>query len=127
MIAVILSVLFGGTGCQGDVLKSASYQSRPEVAADAAVEVETQIDEEYNPETDCSTLNPHPIAQGMVETYDISYEEVMTWYCDGFAFSDILLALETSNLADVSVPDLLSLLENQEWEETWDDLGVSPE
>ena len=131
LIAVILSVLVVGAGCQGDVLKSANYQSRPEVGADpdadADAGAEIDADAGVNPETDCSTLNPHPLAQGMVETFEVSYDEVMTWYCDGFAFSDILLALETSDLADVSAPDLLALLENQSWEEIWDDLGVSHE
>jgi len=127
MTAVIRSVLISAAGCQGDGLKSATYQSRPDVGADAEVEVKTDPDAGVNPETDCSTLNPHPIAQGMVETFDISYDEVMTWYCDGYAFSDILLALETSDLADVPVPDLLPLTENQSWDEIWDDLGVSHE
>jgi hypothetical protein len=85
------------------------------------------VDPRANPETDCSTLNPHPIAQGMVETFDVSYDEVMTWYCGGYAFSDILLALETSDLADVPVPDLLPLTETLSWNEIWDDLGVSHE
>ncbi len=129
MIAVILSVMLGAAGCQGDSLKSSSYLSRPEIAADADAdaELETDGDAGLNPETNCSTLNPHPIAQGMVETFDVSYEEVMTWYCDGYAFSDILLALETSDLAEVPVPDLLPLTVNQSWDEIWDDLGVNPE
>jgi len=120
LIAVILSVLVVGAGCQGDALKSANYQSRPEVGADA------DTDAGVNPETDCSTLNPHPIALGMVDTYVVSYDQVMTWYCDGYAFSDILLALETSDLADIPVPDLLPLVKDQSWDEIWDDLGVNP-
>lgn len=80
LIAVILSVLVVGAGCQGDVLKSANYQSRPEVGADPDTDagVENDAISGANPETDCSTLNPHPIAQGMVDTYDVSYDEVMT-------------------------------------------------
>ena len=127
IIGVILSVMLGAAGCQEDGLKSAAYQSQPEVAANAEAEVEAEVDAGVNPETDCSTLNPHPLAQGMVETFDVSYDEVMTWYCDGYAFSDILLALETSDLADIPVLDLLPLTENQSWDEIWDDLGVSHE
>ncbi len=128
MIAVILSVMLIAAGCQGDELKSAAYQSRPEVAADTDADagVETDAEAISNPETDCSTLNPHPLAQGMEETFDVTYDEIMTWYCDGSAFSDILLALETSELAEVSVPDLLQLIENQSWEEIWADLGINP-
>lgn len=128
LIGMILSILFIGAGCQGDVIKSANYQSRPEVGAEADTDAgaENDPDAGVNPETDCSTLNPHPVAQSMVETFNVSYDEVMTWYCDGYAFSDILLALETSDLADVPVPDLLPLVRNQSWEEIWDDLGVNP-
>ena len=128
LIAVILSVLFVGAGCQGDALKSANYQSRPEVGAEADADAGAVTDPGagVNPETDCSTLNPHPIALGMVDTYDVSYDQVMTWYCDGYAFSDILLALETSDLADIPVPDLLLLVKDQSWDEIWDDLGVNP-
>jgi len=127
LIAVILSVLVVGAGCQGDVLKSANYQSRPEVGADPDPQAEEEAGDEYNPETDCSTLNPHPVAQGMEQKFDVNHDEIMTWYCDGYAFSDILLALETSDLADVPVLDLLPLVRNQSWDEIWDDLGINPE
>ena len=129
MIGVILSVMISAAGCQEDELKSTTYQSRPDVGVnvDAGVDVETDGGAGANPETDCSTLNPHPIAQGMEQKFDVSYDEVMTWYCSGYAFSDILLALETSDLADVPVLDLLPLTENQSWNEIWDDLGVSHE
>ncbi len=77
-----------------------------------------------NPETNCSTLNPHPMAEGMAEQFDVTYDEVMTWYCDGFAFSDILLALETEELVEQSAEELLTMLENSTWEEIWGELGV---
>ena len=48
----------------------------------------------------------------------------MTLYCDGYAFSDILLALETEQLVDQSTEELLLLLETSTWEEIWQDLGV---
>ena len=44
MIGMILSVLFVGAGCQGDALKSANYQSRPEVAAEADVDAGAETD-----------------------------------------------------------------------------------
>ena len=77
-----------------------------------------------NPETNCSSLNPHPMAEGMAEQFDVTYDEVMTWYCDGYAFSDILLALETELLVDQSAEELLSMFDNQTWEEIWVELGV---
>ena len=110
-------------GCGSDSLKSSFFQSRPETV----LLEESPIEPTENPETNCSSLNPHPVAEGITEKFPISYDEVMTIYCDGYAFSDILLALETEQLIDQSVEDLLSLLETHSWEEIWDDLGVSPE
>ncbi len=80
-----------------------------------------------NSETECATLNPHPVAEGMTETFEITYDEVMTLYCDGYAFSDILLALETSELVDQSPEALLARLRTRSWQEIWDEFGVSLE
>ena len=110
-------------GCGSDSLKSSFFQSKP----GTAILDESSIEPTENPETNCSSINPHPVAEGITEKFSISYDEVMTIYCDGYAFSDILLSLETEQLVDQSVEDLLSLLDNHSWEEIWDDLGVSPE
>jgi hypothetical protein len=84
----------------------------------------SDVEPTENPETNCSSLNPHPMAEGMAEQFDVTYDEVMTWYCDGFAFSDILLALETEELVEQSTEELLNMLENSTWEEIWGELGV---
>ena len=119
----LFTILLITAGCGDDSLKSSYFQTRPETDL---VE-ESSIEPTENPETNCSTLNPHPLAEGITEKFSISYVEVMTLYCDGYAFSDILLALETEQLVDQSVEDLLSLLETRSWEEIWSDLGVRPE
>jgi hypothetical protein len=85
-----------------------------------------------NGETDnnihCTDPDPHPMGESIAKKFEVSYEQVMTWYCGGDAFSDILLALETAKLVeDQEVEILLERLENQNWDEIWTDLGVSPE
>lgn len=117
--ALLLAVLFL-TACGGDSLKASYYSSRE----DTTPQEQAPAD---NPETNCSTLNPHPLAESMAEQFEISYDEIMAWYCDGYAFSDILLALETEGLVDQSAEDLLSLLATRSWEEIWQDLGVEPQ
>ena len=133
----LLLVLFL-TGCGTETLKSAQNSPQEEVIAEeesgeeimaSGSEGETSGDDSQvkpteNPETNCSALNPHPMAEGMAETFEVSYDQVMTWYCDGSAFSDILLALETDQLVDQSPEELLSMLEDSTWEEIWQDLGV---
>ena len=122
IIAVgIFLLLLVSTGCQSDSLKASYFQSKPETTS--LEEPAGEVNE--NPETNCSAINPHPVAEGMAETFNITYDEVMELYCDGYAFSDLLLAYETTQLVDQSAEELLSLLETRTWEEIWDDLGVN--
>jgi hypothetical protein len=112
-----------------DEVDSAEEESTTEDEGNSGDETTTEDDVEAepteNPETNCSSLNPHPLAESMTEQFEVTYEEVMTWYCDGAAFSDILLALETVDLVDESVEDLLSMVkEDMTWEEIWQELGV---
>lgn len=121
IILVLLTV--GLAGCQGDSLKASYYASR----ADSVPADELDAEASQDPETSCSVLDPHPMAVSMAEKFEVSYDQIMTWYCDGYAFSDILLALETNELVDQSTEELLGLLETRTWEEIWQDLGVQPQ
>lgn len=138
IISILLIVFL--TGCGADILKTSLNPSQKETisesdsgeeltedgSAPVSSEGESPVEPTENPETSCSTLNPHPMAEGMAEQFEASYDEIMTWYCDGAAFSDILLALETEELVDLSAEELLGMVEDKTWEEIWDDLGVDP-
>jgi hypothetical protein len=143
ILSILLLVFL--TGCGADTLKSSQHSPQEETiaeeesSADTAQEdsaeggsdiepAEGEADAEptENPETNCSTLNPHPMAEGIAEQYEISYDQVMTWYCDGYAFSDILLALQTQELVDLTTEELLSMIEDSTWDEIWEELGVNP-
>ena len=119
----IIFLLIWAVGCQSDSLNSSNTLSKPE---EVALEGSVGTPDE-NPDTNCSATNPHPLAEGMAETFEITYDEVMTLYCDGYAFSDILLALETSELVDQSPAALLARLRTRSWQDIWDEFGVSPE
>lgn len=119
----IIFLLICTVGCQDNSFNAFNSLSKSE---------ETSLDESArepveNPDTNCSAVNPHPVAQGMTETFEITYDEVMTLYCDGYAFSDILLALETSELVDQPPEALLVRLRTRTWQEIWDEFSVSPE
>lgn len=118
----IIFLMIWTVGCQSDSQKDANNLSKPEEIA--LVESDGKPDD--NPDTNCSAINPHPLAEGMAETFEITYDEVMTLYCDGYAFSDILLALETSELVDQSPSALLARLRTRTWQELWDEFGVNP-
>lgn len=106
--------------CQSSSLKASHFQPRPDTVVEKG-----STDAAGNSDTDCSALNPHPLAVSITEKFEITYDEVMILYCDGYAFSDILLALETSQLVDQNAGELLTLLETKSWEEIWSDSGIS--
>ena len=119
----IILLLIYMVGCQNNSLNAAKNLSKPEATIP---EESTRVAIE-KPDTDCSAINPHPVAEGMTETFEITYDEVMILYCDGYAFSDILLALETSEMVDQSPEALLARLRTRSWQEIWDEFGISTE
>jgi hypothetical protein len=72
----------------------------------------------------CTEVDPHPVAEGIVRKFDTTYEEVMTWFCGGQPFDDILLALQTAELADRSAGELLELKGDKSWDQFWEELGL---
>ncbi|WKZ37171.1 MAG: hypothetical protein QY332_04425 [Anaerolineales bacterium] len=75
---------------------------------------------------DCTDINNlHPIGQSISKTHEVPYEQVMTWFCDGYSFENILIALETSKAVDVPANALLEMLLEKEWEEIWRDIGFT--
>lgn len=71
----------------------------------------------------CTEENPHPIGQSIAETYGVSYEQVMIWFCEGYSFDNILIALETSEAVDVPAGTLLEMLLEKDWDEIWAEVG----
>jgi hypothetical protein len=76
---------------------------------------------------ECTDTNPHPLGQSITETYDVSYEQVMTWFCDDFTFDDILIALETGEAMDISASVLLEMRVEKTWTEIWSEIGLTQE
>lgn len=76
---------------------------------------------------DCGVSHPHAIGENIAESYDVPYEQVMTWFCEGYSFDNILIALETSEAVGVPAETLLEMLLDQEWEEIWVEVGLTSE
>lgn len=68
----------------------------------------------------------HPVAQGIADTYGLTYEEVLAWFCEGgFGFGQITLALQTAEITGDSADDLLSRRAGGEgWGQIWKDLDL---
>ena len=123
IVLLALTLVFSITGCQDQTNSSPSW-FRTKDKGTERTPIQTEADSTTN---NCTALDPHPVAQSIEEKFDVSYDDIMGWYCGGSAFSDILLALETEKLSDVPVPDLLLKVKTQTWEEIWLDLGITPE
>jgi len=76
---------------------------------------------------DCLGPEIHPMGQEIADQFDeATYEEVMTWFCNGAEFEDILVALQTAKDTGELAEDLLkTLAEGQTWEEIWDAIGYT--
>jgi hypothetical protein len=68
-----------------------------------------------------------PIGQSIAEEYEsASYDQVLTWFCNGAEFEDILVALETESQTDTSADEMLQMLASGfSWEEIWQITGLT--
>lgn len=76
---------------------------------------------------DCLGGEVSPIGQSIAEDYEFtSYEEVITWFCEGAEFEDILLALETESQTGTPAEEMLGMLADDfSWEEIWQLIGLA--
>lgn len=112
----------------GDGANAEQVDAPPEAAPPASDDAPADAEAEGGPsgETDPSCLaeTSNPFAESIVSTYQVAYDDVMAWYCGGYSFDNILLALETSKQTEMSVETLLDMNRNQSWEEIWNELGL---
>ena len=68
----------------------------------------------------------HPLAAKLAETYEVSYDQVMTWFCEeNYGFGQISMALQTSKLTGDSPEALLAQrTEGQGWGQIWKAKGL---
>ena len=76
---------------------------------------------------DCLGDEISPIGQSIADDYKIiNYKQVMTWFCNGAEFEDILVALETAEQTDTTADEMLQMLaEGFTWEEIWQLVGLT--
>jgi len=67
----------------------------------------------------------HPFAAAISETYGISGSDVMGYFCDGFGFGEIMLALQTHQMNNEEISSMLDLRESgQGWGQIWQEMGI---
>jgi hypothetical protein len=114
LLTLSLALLLGVTACSlsqaGGEAPAENPQPESQSAPDAQADSpssgeEAQSGESAVDDADCTDLNPHPIGASIAADYEVSYEQVMTWFCSGYSFENILIALETSEAVDVPAED----------------------
>jgi hypothetical protein len=69
----------------------------------------------------------HPFAEGVAETYGVSKDDVMFYFCQGYGFGQIMLAIQTGQMDGVtsSVGDMLAARKSgMGWGQIWKDMGI---
>jgi hypothetical protein len=79
-----------------------------------------------NTQPDCLGDDINPMGKSIADDYAFAnYEQVMTWFCDGAEFEDILVALETELQIEYSAEEMLALLSKGfSWEDIWQHAGI---
>lgn len=95
-----------------------SASPAPEISQPAPAATSTT-----SPQIDCAGPDIHPIGQSIANTYEVPYQQVMAWFCSGYSFDNIMIALETSEAVDVPPDTLLKMIVDKEWEEVWAEVG----
>ncbi|MBE9524668.1 MAG: hypothetical protein IMY76_06185 [Chloroflexi bacterium] len=69
----------------------------------------------------------NPIAEAIADEYEnTDYKQVMTWFCNGTEFEDILVALETEIQTDTTADEMLQMLAGGfSWADIWQVTGLT--
>jgi hypothetical protein len=67
----------------------------------------------------------HPVGESIARNYDLPYDDVISIYCAGYNFEDILLALESEAQSGMAAQDILEMrADGLSWDEIWRELGL---
>jgi hypothetical protein len=97
------------------------------VPADTLITIASATSPSETTAPNCLGDEISPIGQSIAEDYgSASYEQVITWFCDGAEFEDILVALETETLVDTPAEEMLQMLaDGFTWDEIWLFVGLT--
>jgi len=97
---------------------------------------ELTITEPVEMSTNSGTVNPECLNSEMsvlgrdiaAQFEDVSFEQVMTWFCSGAEYEDILIALQTEKVTDQPAQGMLEMLvTGLTWDEIWQSIGYIDE
>lgn len=110
-------------------LVDTSFSGNANQPADSSLVAGAEPDQEGAGPEDmdyCTGAEPHPVASALEETYGVTYEQIMAWFCEeNLGFGEIMLLLETSARTGETPEILLESLEtNGGWGKVWQAEGL---
>ena len=67
----------------------------------------------------------HPFAAAIAETYGTSVSDVMDFFCNGYGFGEIMLALQTHQLNGEEITSMLDLRKSGHgWGQIWQEMDI---
>ena len=135
-LILVLLILTFTTACGGQstptvapevLITPTQVLDTPTEVQDGNISVEKPTAQVETAEPACLGGEISPIGQSIAGDYEsASYEQVMTWFCNGAEFEDILVALETEAQTDTSADEMLKMLaDGFTWEEIWQLVGLT--
>lgn len=126
LILIPLALITACGGAPASPIETETPDTSTEVQSTSAPLIETSVTAETEP-PNCLGDEISPIGQSIADEYEsASYEQVMTWFCNGAEFEDILLALETEAQTEASADEMLKLLaDGFTWDEIWQVIGLT--
>jgi len=111
-------------GCTTQSIPTISPETTTQPTANDHVEISPTTAESST--TVCPGEEINPLGHSIAGDYDFTnYAQVMTWFCDGAEFEDIMVALETQATTDTPAGDMLRMLaDGMSWDEIWQQIGL---
>jgi hypothetical protein len=104
--------------------------STPELTATTLPQTEESATQAVSPSgTECASADAVMLGQSIADDFAFtSVEEVLTWFCAGAEFEDILVALQTEELSGVPAEEMLAMLaDGLSWDDIWQTIGLTNE
>ena len=133
-VIVITLALVTACGVKPTPAVAPEVLSTPTQILDTPTEVQSEnvtVEEQASPvdatASNCLGDEISPIGQSIADDYEsASYDQVMTWFCNGAEFEDILVALETEEQTATSADEMLKMLaDGFTWDEIWQLVGLT--